>query len=190
MIGAVLAAVLSLASAAAPAARSFQLDPDASTARYFVVHKLHKVDAASRRLEGKAVIQADGRVLAMVRAPVGSFDSGDGNRDAHMQEVLDTQHFPYVVFKATGRLPGDLPAAGGAAPVDLTLTGEVELHGVKRPVTVPVKIEIRPDRTLRVRGELVVSLDAHGIERPSLLFVRLDDACRVEVDLALKELAP
>jgi hypothetical protein len=35
-------------------------------------------------------------------------------------------------------------------------------------------------------GSFDASLDAHGIERPSLLFAKVDDACRIEVDLLLR----
>ena len=75
------AALVALLLTAAPAARNFTLDAPASSIRYHVVHKLHRVDGSSSSLEGKAVLQPDGRVLAMVRAPVATFDSGDGNRE-------------------------------------------------------------------------------------------------------------
>jgi hypothetical protein len=47
-------------------------------------------------------------------------------------------------------------------------------------------IEPQPDGALRVRGHLDVSLDAHGVERPSLLFVKIEDACGIDVDLLLR----
>jgi polyisoprenoid-binding protein YceI len=187
MIVAVAAALL----AAVPAVRTFAIDPAASTVRYHVVHKLHRVEGASARLEGKAVVHADGRVLAMVRAPVSSFASGDGNRDAHMLEVLEAGKFPFVVFKGLARLDGTAVAAGARAEASaLPVQGEVELHGVKAPVAVPLALELRADGTARARGTFEVSLDAHRIERPSLLFVKIDDACRIDVDLALVEVKP
>jgi hypothetical protein len=39
---------------------------------------------------------------------------------------------------------------------------------------------------VRVKGAFDVSLDAHGVERPSLLLVPIEDACRVDVDLLLR----
>lgn len=184
---AVLVALSSLAPAAAPSGKAYAVDAGASSLTYFVVHKLHKVDATSHKLEGKAVLQPDGRVLAMVRAPVGSFDSGDGNRDAHMQEVMETQKYPYVVFKGLAQLPATVGVSTQAHRAETTLAGELELHGVKRPVQVPVELEFHPDGTVRVHGEVKASLDAHGIERPALLFVKVDDECRVRVDLLLRE---
>jgi polyisoprenoid-binding protein YceI len=184
----VLATLLALALAAPPAGRAFAVDPAASTLTYRIVHKLHTVHGTSRKIEGKALVQPDGRVLAMVRAPVASFDSGDSNRDAHMQEVLEVGTHPFVVLKAAGRDPR--LAAPGAWSGPLALETELDLHGVRRPLAIPVQLEVAPDGTARARASFDVSLDAHGIERPSLLFVKVEDTCRVEVDLALKEVQP
>ena len=186
------AALVALLLTAAPAARTFTLDAQASSIRYHVVHKLHRVDGASSKLEGKAVLQPDGRVLAMVRAPVGTFESGDGNRDAHMQEVMETSRFPFVVWKGMGQLDTKvLPVAAGAATSSpVSMTGELELHGVRRPQSVPLQLELRADGTVHARGSFDVSLDAYGVERPSLLFVKVDDACKIDLDLVLHEAKP
>jgi polyisoprenoid-binding protein YceI len=189
-------ALLALLVAAAPlAGRTYTLDPAQSAVRYHVVHKFHRVTGATSRVEGKAVIQPDGKLLAMVRVPVASFDSGDGNRDAHMQEAVDAGRFPFVVLKGVGRLDGTaLEARAGAAgqgdSVPVRLAAQVELHGVTRPIEVPITVELSPDGTARARGSFEVILDAFGIDRPSLLFVKIDDACRIEVDLRLREAKP
>jgi polyisoprenoid-binding protein YceI len=81
-------AALALLLTAGAAPQVLTLDPAASTVRYHVNHKLHQVDGVSRSAEGKAILEADGQVRAMVRIPVQSFDSGDSNRDAHMLETL------------------------------------------------------------------------------------------------------
>jgi polyisoprenoid-binding protein YceI len=186
MIATLLAALL---AAAAPGPRTFAVDPAASTLSYHLVHKLHRVDGDSRTMEGKAILQPDGKVLAMVRAPVAGFRSGDANRDAHMEEVLETARHPFVVLKGVARLA---PAQADAQPVAATLDlqGELELHGVRTPLVVPVRLELSPDGTARARGSFEVSLDAHRIERPALLFVKVDDTCRVDVDLVLREVKP
>lgn len=84
--------------------------------------------------------------------------------------------FPFVVFKGLTHL--------GTEPAQLQ--GQVELHGVKKSYAVTVTVEPELDGTLRAKGSFDVSLDAHGIDRPSLLFVKIDDACRIEVDLLLR----
>ncbi len=161
---------------------SFAADPAASSLRYHVVHELHRVDAEARKVEGRAVVKPDGTVQAMVRAAVASFLSGDANRDAHMQETLEMGRFPYVTFRGVARLGADLQA-----PPSLAMDGEVELHGVRRPVHAVLAIEREGDGALRVRTAFDVSLDSFGIERPSLLFIKIADTCRIDADLLLRE---
>ncbi|HET6923557.1 MAG TPA: YceI family protein, partial [Anaeromyxobacteraceae bacterium] len=67
------------------------------------------------------------------------------------------------------------------------MDGEVDLHGVKKPVAVLLTIDLSPEGSARVRGSFEVSLDSFGIKRPSLLFVKIDDACKIDVDLTLRE---
>jgi polyisoprenoid-binding protein YceI len=103
-----------------------------------------------------------------------------------MQEAMDVGKFPYVVLKAVSQLGGAVAASTATKTVTLDLTGELELHGVRRPVSMPVTLEMKADGTARAHGSFDVSLDAHQIERPSLLFVKVDDACRIEFDISFR----
>jgi len=172
------------------AGRVFAVDSGASKLTFRIVHKLHEVEGRSARAEGKAVVQGDGKVLAMVRVPVATFDSGDSNRDAHMLEAVEAGKFPFAVVKGVAVLaPG---AFDGPRPATLaaTLGGELDFHGVKRPIEVPLTVTLEAGGAVRVKGELAVSLDGHGVERPALFFVKVEDACRISLDLVLKEVKP
>lgn len=176
-------AALALLAAAGAGPQLLAVDAAASTVRFHVNHKLHAVDGVSHGVEGKAALDPDGGVKAMVRIPVQSFASGDANRDSHMLETLEAGRHPHVVWKGVGAVA--LPAPGARA-VEARLRGELDFHGVKRPVETPVTVEVAADGAVRVKGRLEVSLEAHGIERPSLLMVKLDDACTVDFDLVLR----
>jgi polyisoprenoid-binding protein YceI len=175
-------ATLALLAATGAAPKVLTLDPAASAVRFHVSHKLHQVDGISKGAEGKAILEANGAVRTMVRIPVQSFDSGDANRDSHMLETLQAGKFPYVTFKGVGAASGATP---GGKPVNVTLRGELDFHGVKRTVEVPVAVEFARDGSARVRGTLVVSLEAYQVERPSMLMIKLDDACTIAFDLKL-----
>jgi len=179
-----------LLAAASSEGRTYEVEPSKSTVRYHIVHKFHRVTGASQTIEGKAVLKPDGQALAMVRVPMASFDSGERNRDADMREVVDARRHPFVVFKGTSKLDPASAAGARSVTVETRMEGEVELRGVRKPVVVPLKIELSPDGTARARGSFEVSLDAFGVERPSLLFVKIEDACKIEVDLALRESKP
>jgi polyisoprenoid-binding protein YceI len=180
MSSAILAAVL--AAAMLPSAGTFSVQPPASVLRFHVNHKLHHVQGESRTVEGKAIIGENGRVVCMVRAPVSSFNSGDGNRDAHMREVLEAGKFPFVVWKGVLQLEPGRPVP----PAGVTMQGELQFHGVTQQAAVPITLEAAEDGSLRVRGRLEVNLDAHRIDRPSLLFVKIDETAGVDFELVLK----
>jgi len=186
-----LALVAALAlSAGPPAGRTLAVEFGASSLTYRIVHKLHEVEGRSARVEGKAILQPDGKVLTMVRVPVATFDSGDGNRDAHMQEAVESGKFPFAVVKGVTNLPPGALDGPGPATLTATLTGELEFHGVKAPISVPLQVSLEAGGVVRVKGEILVSLDTHGVERPALLFVKVDDTCKVALDLVLKEVKP
>jgi polyisoprenoid-binding protein YceI len=178
-VNATLALLALLVSSADP--HALTLDAAASAVRFHVNHKLHTVDGVSRAAEGKAMLDADGTVRTMVRIPVQSFDSGDSNRDSHMLETLQAGKFPYVIFKGVGKVPGNAPGK----PAQVVLRGELDFHGVKRAVEVPVTVEFGKDGSARVQGKMVVSLEAHQVERPSMLTIKLDDECSIAFDLKL-----
>ena len=177
---AALAALALLAAAAEP--QAYTVDDAHSVIRFHVNHKLHASDGHSSKIEGKAVVQPDGKVLTMIRVPVASFDSGDANRDSNMRETLDASRLPFVVFKGITSLV--LPAAHGKS-IATTMRGELEFHGVKQPMEVPVTLLFAGDGAAEVKGKLRLSLDAFKIERPSLLMIKLDDECAIEFDLTL-----
>jgi len=179
----VAVAALALTLTAAGERQALSVDPAASVVRFHLNHKMHKVDGRSAAVEGKAVIEPDGKVLAMVRIPVASFDSGDANRDANMRETLEAGRFPFVVFKGVSSVVAPV-SYGPATPA--TLEGELEFHGVRRPVKVPVSVEFQKDGSAKVRGTLDVSLDAFKVERPSLLFIKVDDDCAIQFDLTMR----
>ncbi|GEJ56464.1 YceI family protein [Anaeromyxobacter diazotrophicus] len=173
---ALLAALLLAAPAAAP--RTFDVLPG-STITYRLVHKFHTVTGVSRAVEGKARLMPDGTVQVMVRAPLDSFDSGNSNRDAHMREATAAGTNPYVALKAVGRAP---PPERYPAEEAVALRGELTLK-TARPVELPARVRFESAERASVKSTFPVSLEEHQVERPSLMFVKVDD--RVEIDAAL-----
>ena len=163
--------------------KTLEIDPSQSSVKFRITHRFHDVTGVAKGVEAKAAIGADGKVLAMIRVPAASLDTGDANRDSDMREVLEVGKYPFVVYKGIAAIPSPTPSA----PFDVTLKGELELHGVKQAVDVPVRVEPAGDGSLRIRGGTSLSLDAFRIERPALLFVKIDDECRIDVDVLMRE---
>lgn len=160
-------------------------DPGASSIGYHMVHKLHKFDALSKKVEGKVKILPGGAAQIAMRAPVESFDSGNVNRDAHMKEVTEAAKFPHVEFKG---ICGDCATpASFPSTVDKTIKGEVSFHGIKKALDVPVKLTYESAGRIHAVAKLSLSLDEFKIERPSLLFAKVDDELKLDIDIVVKQ---
>lgn len=150
-------------------AQTIQLSGSGSV-EYRVVHKFHTVTGISKAMVVRGTVDASGLKL-MARAPVASFDSGNGNRDAHMLEALEGEKFPWVKVRAV--LPGfKLPSVG---TTKITVQAAVELHGVSVNHPIDITLETKDGANIVASFTFTESLTAHRIERPSLLFVPVDD---------------
>jgi polyisoprenoid-binding protein YceI len=65
--------------------------------------------------------------------PVANLKTGDDQRDGHLKsaDFLDAEKFPAITFKST-----NIDSTGGA---DYTVTGDLTMHGVTKPVTFAVE---------------------------------------------------
>ncbi len=81
----------------------------------------------------------------------------------HGPKVLNVARFPEISFKSkkvTGK------GLGGSG-YDLSLVGDLSLHGVTREITVPVRVTIE-GRILTATGEATILHDQFGMERVSV----------------------
>ena len=168
---------------AAAADRLFSVKPG-STLSYTLVHKLHEVKGTSKEVEGKVKLNADGSVVLQLRAPVGSFDSANGNRDVHMKETVDAAKFPMVDFK--GLSPRGSVAANPTGSAKIAVKGKLTFHGVTQDVASTFDVTFTDATHMMVKGSFPISLEGYGIERPSLLTVKVEDKVQIDTNLTLE----
>ena len=153
------------------------------TLTYTVIHKLHEVKGTTNQLQGRAQLQPDGTLRVQVRAKVSSFDSGNGNRDEHVREVTHEPAHPFVQVK------GSAPNVAVGAPADVKLDATIDLNGVQKQQQIAVHLEPRQGGGVRAKFSFPISLDAFHVERPELLFVKVEDKAQIEGDLVFTEAA-
>jgi polyisoprenoid-binding protein YceI len=176
-------AVSTVARAQAPA-ESWSLDAKQSSLTYHLVHKLHRFDGTSHALEGKARWLPTGQAQIMVRAPVESFDSGNTNRDEHMKETVEAAKFPSVDLKALAEgltVPATFPAK-----VEKKIKAQITFHGVQQMFELPVTLEFVSASEVRASSSFAISLESFKIDRPSLMFVKIDDDMHLDVKVVFK----
>ncbi len=144
------------------------------TVEYRMVHKFHKVNGVSKTMMVRGTVDASGLKI-MARAQVRTFDSDNANRDEHMMETVEGEKFPWVSLRAV--LPGfKLPSSGSTT---INLNAQIELHGVAVTHPVTIKLDTKDGIHFKASFEFDESLTAHKIERPSLMFIPVDDNIRI-----------
>jgi polyisoprenoid-binding protein YceI len=143
-------------------------------------------DAVGRTndVQGSLAVEDDGTVTAAdVTAGLQALESDEERRDnAIRSRGLETDRFPEATFALTGPLELPSPPAAGE-DVAVTATGDLTLHGVTRPVEVPV--EARWDgSTIEVVGTIDVAFAEYDIDPPDVGgFVSVEDEGEIELQL-------
>jgi polyisoprenoid-binding protein YceI len=125
-------------------------------------------DAVGRSSGVTGSITVEGATVpaAELEVDMTMLQSDSGSRDGALRSRgLETDEFPTASFRLTEPVDlGDPPTAG--QPVSATAAGELTLHGVTRPVEIPVEAVWTGDRIEVVGGADVVFGD-YDIEAPT-----------------------
>jgi polyisoprenoid-binding protein YceI len=156
-------------------------DAAESSVTYHLTHKLHKVEAISKKVDGKAQLSEDGNARVALRVPVESFDSGNVNRDAHMKETLEAARYPMVELKAIAA--GIVPPPRFPTTEKRAFKAQLVFHGETKVFELPVEMTWESPTRVRAVSTFNVSLDAYKVERPSLMFVKVDDTLEIQAKL-------
>jgi polyisoprenoid-binding protein YceI len=93
--------------------------------------------------------------------------SDKSQRDGRLRtEGLQTDTFPTATFKLTKAVEVPAAAIAGTAS-DITLTGDLTLHGVTKSVDIPAKVQLAGG-TVEVAGSISFPLSDYSIVAPNL----------------------
>jgi polyisoprenoid-binding protein YceI len=170
---------------------------DGSVVGYRVREKLASLPAQSdavgrtSSVTGQATIEAAGgsvRVTAaQFEADVTTLTSDREMRDRRIHTMgLESDSYPTASFTLTS--PVDVPAAAvTGASVDVNLSGDLEIHGVRKSVTIPAKAVHTADG-VQVLGSLTFPFSDFGMTPPSIGgFVSVENDATLEFLIALQK---
>lgn len=111
-----------------------------------------------------------------------SLDTGIGLRNRHMREnYLETDKYPLTYFRGVLVSVDTLDQNRNTVIVD----GTMFIHGVEHQKQVE-GILVREGRRLRIRTEFDVKLSDYDIKIPSIMFYKIDETMKLELDFLVE----
>jgi polyisoprenoid-binding protein YceI len=144
-------------------------------------------EAVGRTPDVTGSITVDGSTItaAEFSADLTGLRSDNDRRDGQLRrQALETDQFPTATFKLTAPVDlGAVPAEGATA--DVTASGDLTLHGVTKPVEIPLQARLQ-DGVVTVAGALPIAFADYAIAKPEAMIVlSVEDAGTLEVQLQL-----
>ena len=182
------------AAAAAELAGTWSV-ADGSVVGYRVREQLGGIsamtDAVGRTsaVTGSATLEASGDGLtvtaASFEADLTQLESDEGRRDNRIRTMgLESSLFPTGTFVLTQ--PIEVPAAALAGEtIEVTLTGDLTIHGVTKEVSIPGGARLNGDR-IEVVGAVTFPFSDFGMTPPDVAgFVQVEDNATLELLISL-----
>ena len=102
-------------------------------------------------------------------------------RDGVVSRSLNVQSFPQATFTATS---GSVPDTVSGSVVDLSVPGQLTIHGVTRSVTATAKAQLNGGR-VEIAGSVPVDMTDYGVQPPQIGFTAVDSKVTIDFDLFL-----
>jgi polyisoprenoid-binding protein YceI len=133
--------------------------------------------AVGSLLAGERAVQS-----ATLRIAAARMDCGNGTMNGHMQRALKSADNPTITFVLSAYEP-TRTAAGIAG----TISGQLTLGGVTKPVTMPASAR-RDGDALRVTGAHDLNMTEYGLKPPTLMMgtMKVGRVVKVNFDLLIK----
>jgi polyisoprenoid-binding protein YceI len=113
---------------------------------------------------------------------INALDTGNGLRNKEMRErYLETNKFGTAAFKSVS-VTGPASIAPNQ-PADISVTGDMTLHGVTKRMTIPVRVVLIPDGRIHATSSFKIHMPDFGISVPHNILVTVNDDVPVRLDV-------
>ena len=154
-------------------ASSFRVENSLIT--YFGVHYLHKWEGSTSDVKG--VVSYDKNIdqyECSISVPLSTFSSGNDNRDSNMLVYCRAFEFPNINFQSTSIKVNEST---------LEIEGKIEFAGEEKEIKTNAKLNSLDNNLFTIEGELDILLSEFKVERPSLLFVEIEDLVKIKYSI-------
>ena len=117
-----------------------------------------------------------------------TLDTGIGLRNRHMREnYLETDRWPMAVFR--GRVSRVVRLDTSLTAYQATAEGTLSIHGVERNITIEGTVFFPEENRMRIQARFQVKLPDYKIKIPRIMFFKLSEIIRLELDFYLIKVA-
>jgi polyisoprenoid-binding protein YceI len=178
---------------------AFTIIPDQSQASYFADEELASIGLPStahgttKEIEGTFYLTADGFALDSSRTSaftvkLGNLKSDKDMRDNRVRQTLNVSQYPTATFTASS-VTGVDPSLPADQEHAFTLTGTLDLHGVKKEITWDVKAR-RDGNLMTGLATVKFRYDDFGMSPPNIGgFVSVQDDVTIQVQIVAQSAA-
>ena len=114
--------------------------------------------------------------------PVKSIKTDNEKRDGHMYDLVKAEKKTNVVFE--GKFMDDFNFEEKATQT-LNAKGDFTLAGVTREITIPIELKLVSEDTIQLTASWSLLITDYNLERPSLVFIKVNDKHDLSVDAIL-----
>lgn len=155
---------------------------------FHISHPAKEYDAHLTPDGGRGAITLEPGAIEKTRAKftilVDHFDSQNTRRDSHMVEVMEALVFPTIEWSVES--VGGASGAWTPGTHTFQATGPLTVHGVTKPLTTPVTVTVAEDGSATFASDFTILLEDYAIERPTLVFVPIDNELPIKVKVRTK----
>ena len=153
----------------------WSLDMLKSFVSYDGRHFLHSWSGKNEKIRGVLVqkTKSDDFEKVALAMFVKDFNSGNGNRDSNMMELLEVISFPKIEFYSN-----DISLENN----QISFSGSLNFHGIRRDLNINSKIETTNKR-LVLSGEFNLSLVDHKVKLPTFMLRSIDKEVLIKYQL-------
>ena len=153
----------------------WSLDINESLISYDGEHFLHSWSGKNERIRGVIIENLEEKNFKQIALAmfVKDFDSGNGNRDSNMLEILEVIKFPKIEYYSNKISLGK---------DEISFSGNLNFHGISRDLNITSEIK-KTNKKLVLSGEFKVSLVDHKVKLPTFMMRSIDKEIFVKYQL-------
>jgi polyisoprenoid-binding protein YceI len=171
-------------------AAEYQVDKNAvNMVKFFSEATVESFTGSTAQIDGYVLWNGDDPTLESelyFEVPLTTIDTGIGLRNRHMRDnYLHTDQFPLAIY--TGKL--SRYEKQNDSTYDVLVEGKMKMHGEENPISAHGTV-IHSDKGLRVTALFAIKLTDFKIKIPQLMFMKISETIRLEVDFHLLQTKP